>query len=93
MTQVVGQQVVGQNERAWPYTIPCRILEGNNPDLLMMALGDVNTPIAQGTFDPAKDQAILNDGTVKPDYYKKTLELPYYAPIDKTHFPVPPSGW
>jgi len=78
---------------AWPHPIPCRIQDGNNPDLFMMTLGDVDTPLAQGTFDPVKDQVTLKDGTVKEDYYKKTLGLPYYRPIDKTHFALPPSGW
>ncbi|HTY61411.1 MAG TPA: NPCBM/NEW2 domain-containing protein [Acidobacteriota bacterium] len=86
-------QAVGQDRRAWPYPIPCRIQDGSNPDLFLMVLGDVNTSLAQGTFDPAKDQVILSDGTVKPDYYKNTLGLPYYKPIDKTHFALPPSGW
>ena len=84
---------VGQSKRVWPYPIPCRTQDGNNPDLFLMSLGDVNTPLAQGSFDPVKDQVTLNDGTVKPDYYKKALGLPYYSPIDKTHFPIPPSGW
>jgi hypothetical protein len=84
---------LAQNKSAWPYPIPCRIQDGNNPDLFLMVLGDVNTPLAQGTFDPVKDQVTLKDGTVRADYYQKTLDLPYYKPIDKTHFALPPSGW
>jgi hypothetical protein len=33
-----------------------------------MSPGAVTTPLVQGAFDPVKDQATLNDGTVKPDY-------------------------
>ncbi|MBP8302774.1 MAG: NPCBM/NEW2 domain-containing protein [Phycisphaerae bacterium] len=77
----------------WPHPIPCRIQDGGDPDLFMMALGDVDTPLAQGVFDPVQDRVTLKDGTVKEDYYKKTLGLPYYRPIDKTRFPLPPSGW
>ena len=25
--------------------------------------------------------------------FNGALNLPYYAPLDKTHFPLPPSGW
>lgn len=83
----------GQEKQAWPHPIPCRIQDSSNPDLFVMALGNVNTPLAQGTFDPVKDQVILRDGTIKTDYYKNTLGLPFYRPVDKTHFALPPSGW
>jgi hypothetical protein len=59
----------------------------------MMTLGDVETSLAQGSYDPVKDQVTLKDGSVKANYYKEVLGLPYYQPIDKTHFPLPPSGW
>jgi hypothetical protein len=59
----------------------------------MMTLGDVNTALAQGTYDPVKDQVTLKDGTVKEHYYRDTLGVVYYKPIDKTRFPLPPSGW
>ncbi len=85
-------QVAAQNRQAWPYPVPCRIQDSNNPDLFLMSLGDVHTPLAQGTFDPVKDQVTLNDGSIKPDYYKKSLGLPYYRPVDKTHLSLPPSG-
>jgi hypothetical protein len=28
-----------------------------------------------------------------PDYYKKTLGVPFYVPFDDTHFPRPPTIW
>ena len=59
----------------------------------MMVLGDVDTTLAQGTFDPVKDQVTLKDGTVVDNYYKEVLGLPYYQPVDKTDFALPPSGW
>jgi len=82
-----------QDTKVWPYPIPCRITDGNNPDLFIMTLGDVDAPIAQGTYDPAADRVILKDGTIKERYYRDTLGMTYYQPIDKTHFPLPPSGW
>jgi len=30
---------------AWPHPIPCRIQDGTNPDLFVMTLGDVQTPL------------------------------------------------
>jgi len=78
---------------AWPRVIPCRIQDGANPDLLVMTLGNIQTPLADGTFDPIKDTVTLNDGTVKTNYYRDTLGVKYYQPLDKSHFPLPPSGW
>lgn len=58
-----------------------------------MVLGNVETPLADGMFDPAKDEVHLKDGTVKQNYYKDTLGIKYFKPIDKSKFPLPPSGW
>lgn len=82
-----------QSQKTWPYPVPCRIQDSENPDLFMMTLGDVDTTLAQGTYDPVKDQVILKDGTVREHYYRDTLGVTYYEPVDKTHFPLPPSGW
>ena len=78
--------------RAWPHPIPARIRDGNNKDLFIMTLGDVKTALADGTFDPAKDELTLNDGTVMKNYYRDTLRIKFYKPIDKSIFPLPPSG-
>jgi len=83
----------GTPSTAWPQPIPCRIQDGADPDLFVMTLGDVQTPLAQGMFDPVKDQVRLDDGTVKEHYYKDTLGIQTYAPLDKLRFPLPPSGW
>ncbi|MDZ7738507.1 MAG: alpha-galactosidase [Bacteroidales bacterium] len=76
----------------WPYEIPARISDDNNPDLFLMALGDVKTSLANGTFDPVKDEVHLTDGTVIPNWYRDSLGLDYYSPIKKDIFPLPPSG-
>lgn len=77
----------------WPHPIPCRVQDGNNPDLFVMTLGDVNTPIAQAVFYPVEDRVVLKDGTVIEHYYRDHLGIKYYSPIDKTRFPLPPAGW
>jgi hypothetical protein len=58
-----------------------------------MTLGDVHPSIADGTFDPAKDEVRLKDGTTLKNYYRDTLKIKYFQPIDKTRFALPPSGW
>jgi len=77
---------------AWPTTVPCRIKDGRNLDLFLMTLGDVETPLSQGSYDPRTDDVMLNDGTVMRRYFQDTLGIKYYTPIDKSVFPVPPSG-
>lgn len=79
--------------REWPYSFPCRIHEGANRDLFVMTLGDVKTPLAQGTFNPLKDEVTLNDGKVIKNYYRDSLGIKFYKPINKKYFPLPPSGW
>lgn len=79
--------------RSWPHPIPCRISDGANPDLLVMTLGNVDTPIADGVFDPVKDCVTLKDGSRKTNYYRDVLGVKFYQPLDKSHFALPPSGW
>jgi hypothetical protein len=74
-------------------TWPARVHDGANKDVMVMTLGDVSTPIADGVFDPAKDELRLKDGTILKNYFRDTLKIKYFHPIDKTHFPLPPSGW
>ena len=88
-----GGRLAAQTGAAWPHPVPARVRDSENKDLWVMTLGDVKTPLAQGTFDPVKDQVTLKDGTVMKDYYRDTLGMKYYAPLDKTRFPLPPSGW
>src|SRR5581483_10451516 len=80
-------------DRSWPFPIPCRTHDDANPDLLFMTLGEVDTPVAQGIFDPRKDEVQLKDGTVQSNYYRDVLGVKYYQPLDKSRFPLPPSGW
>jgi len=86
-------QARGENALPWPRAVPCRIQASKNPDLFLMALGDVATPVADGTFDPARDEVRLKNGTLKEHYFRDVLGLKYYRPLDKTRFPLPPSGW
>lgn len=78
---------------SWPHPIPCRVQDGANPDLFVMTLGKVETPLAQGVFNPIEDRVTLNDGTVKSNYYRDELGVKFYQPLDKSRFPQPPSGW
>jgi hypothetical protein len=80
-------------ESMWPYAIPCRVDDGDNDDLFVMTLGDVNTELAQGTFDPVKDEVTLKDGARVENYYRERLGVEFYQPIDKSRFPLPPTGW
>src|SRR6185369_4071508 len=78
---------------AQPSVIPCRTKDSSNKDLFVMTLGDVKPSIADGTYDLTRDQVKHNDGSVIDNYYRKTLGLKYFKSIDKTIFPLPPSGW
>lgn len=77
----------------WPRPIPCRIRDGVNPDLFIMTLGNVETPLADGTFDPIQDLVQLKDGTTKTNYYRDVLGVKFYNALDKSKYPLPPSGW
>lgn len=92
-TETPAAQTPPNPDRVWPYPIPCRIQDGANPDLLVMTLGPVSTPLAQGIFDPQQDEVTLNDGTVRSNYYRDVLGVKFYRPLDKSRFPLPPSGW
>jgi hypothetical protein len=77
-----------------PSQLPCRTGDGNhNKDLFVMTLGDVQTPLADGTYNLQKDEVQLKDGTTIKNYYRERLGVKYYKPIDKSIFPLPPSGW
>ena len=79
--------------KSWPKKIPCRVNDSNSPEVLITTLGDVKTPLSQGVFDPKKDEVILEDGTVIENYYRDSLGIKFYRPIDKRYFPHPPAGW
>lgn len=79
----------------WPRTIPVRLEPrgGGRDDLMVTALGEVQTPLADGSFDPVADRVKTTDGRVLEHYYRDSLGITYYEPLDKSIFPVPPSGW
>ena len=86
-------QTATEAVQPWPYSVPCRVQDGPNKDLFVMTLGKVKTSIADGTYDPGKDQVNLKDGNLKENYYRDILGIKYFQPLDKTRFPLPPSGW
>jgi len=79
--------------KSWPFPIPCRIQDTGHPDLFVMTLGDIDTPLSQGLYDPRTDEATLKDGTVKKGLFKDALGVKFFTPLDKTIFPLPPSGF
>lgn len=78
---------------SWPHPFPCRIKGTASDDIMFMSLGNVHTPVAEGIFDPLKDQVLLNNGQKINNYFKDSLGIKFYKPIDKSVFPLPPSGW
>ncbi|HEY2973241.1 MAG TPA: NPCBM/NEW2 domain-containing protein [Pyrinomonadaceae bacterium] len=91
--QIAVAQTATDSKQAWPRPIPVRIRDSGNKDLLVMTLGAVNPVIADGTFDPATDEVRLKGGSSLKNYYRDTLKIKYYKPIDKSRFPLPPAGW
>ncbi|HEX5437315.1 MAG TPA: NPCBM/NEW2 domain-containing protein [Gemmatimonadaceae bacterium] len=77
----------------WPRPVPIRLKPHGRDDLMITTLGEVSTPLADGTFDPVADRVTTADGRVIEHYYRASLGIRYYAPIDKSVFAVPPSGW
>lgn len=76
-----------------PAPFPARMNDGGLRDLFVVTLGSVQTPLAQGMFDPRTDEFTLRDGRTVRNWYRDSLGIAYYAPIDKSVFTVPPSGW
>ena len=77
----------------WPRPIPMRLAPAEDDDLMVMLLGEVSTPLSDGEYDPVADRVTLKDGRTIERYYREALEIPYYRPLDKSVFPLPPSGW
>ena len=46
----------------WPRPVPCRIADGANKDLFIITLGDIDTSLASGVYDPRTDEVRLKDG-------------------------------
>ncbi|MCM3872098.1 MAG: alpha-galactosidase, partial [Pyrinomonadaceae bacterium] len=93
LCQVAAAQTTVKSKQKWPHPIPARVRDSSNKELLVMTLGDVHPAIADGTFDPANDEIRLKDGTTLKNYYRDTLKIKYFRPIDKSRFALPPSGW
>ena len=77
----------------WPHPFPCRVHVDKQDDLFVMTLGDVSTGLSNATFDPQKDEVRLADGNVLANYYRDELGIKYFRPLDKSMFPLPPTGW
>lgn len=90
---VMGMHFSADKPERWPYPVPCRIQDSGHPDLMVMTLGPVNTPLAQGVYDPLKDEVQMKDGRIIRNYFRDSLGIRFYQPIDKSRFPLPPSGW
>ncbi|MBC7187862.1 MAG: NPCBM/NEW2 domain-containing protein [Calditrichaeota bacterium] len=80
-------------ELTWPRPVPCRTADNANPELFVMTLGAVETPLADGIFYPEEDVVRLRDGTEIKDYFRQRHGITHYQPSDKSRFPLPPSGW
>ncbi|MGB2869808.1 MAG: alpha-galactosidase, partial [Bacteroidota bacterium] len=90
---ISGSEAQTDSKKSWPSPIPLRTHDGENKDLFVMTLGDVQTSLANGIYDPSADEVHLRDGSVIRNYFRSTLGVTYFAPIDKAKFPLPPSGW
>jgi len=77
----------------WPRPVPARVAPDSPDGVFVMTLGDVKTPLANATYDPEADRLVRADGAAIERYYADTLGVPFFSPIDKSVFPVPPSGW
>ena len=95
MIQAASSALTGDRalDKTWPRAVPCRVQDGANPDLFLMTLGDVETPLAQGTYDPRTDTVTLKDGTIRNNYFRDALGVKFFKPLDKSIFPLPPSGF
>jgi hypothetical protein len=77
----------------WPKPIPARTRPQGRDEILVTTLGEVKTPLADATFDPVADRLTTAAGDTTEHYFRDTLEIPFYAPVDKSVYKVPPSGW
>ena len=93
-THAVGSSTIAAGPvTPWPRPVPVRLEPQGRDDFMVTTLGEISTPLADGVFDPVADRVTTSDGRVIERYYRDTLGIPFYQPIDKSIFPVPPSGW
>ncbi|MGE0480218.1 MAG: NPCBM/NEW2 domain-containing protein [Phycisphaerae bacterium] len=78
---------------AWPAPVPVRLKPAGRDDLLIMTLGKIQTPLAEGVYDPVADRVTRRDGSTIESYYRRELGVRYFTPLDKSVFPTPPAGW
>ena len=77
----------------WPRPIPVRLKPDGRDEIFVSTLGEVETRLADGWFDPSHDRVETEDGRIIEDYFRQQLEIPFFEPIDKSVFRMPPSGW
>ncbi len=78
-------------DRSRPF--PCRVNDSNSPDILITTLGEVQTPLAQGWFDPEADRVVLKSGEILDQYYSSRLGINYYQPPEGRLPETAPAGW
>jgi hypothetical protein len=88
-----SQASAGGPVTPWPRPIPIRLKPDGRDDLFVVTLGEVETPLADGEFDPVRDRVTIGDERVIENYYQQQLEIPFFQPIEKSVFRLPPSGW
>ncbi len=84
---------VGGPVTPWPRPIPIRLKPEGRDELFVTTLGEVVTTLADGTFDPEQDRVATLGGKVIEHYYRDELGISFFRPLDKSVFPLPPSGW
>jgi len=72
-------------------TLPCRLNDTDTPELMVMTLGEIETPLKQADYDLATDTIRVSGATVR-DYYKRNLGVKYFKPIDPSFLKCA-SGW
>jgi hypothetical protein len=60
---------------------------------MIVALGEIDSPLQQTEFILEEDKIITSGGETINNYFKEKLNVKYFSPVDKTHFKQSPSGW
>ncbi|HEX8549836.1 MAG TPA: hypothetical protein VF691_22940, partial [Cytophagaceae bacterium] len=72
----------------------CRLNDSLNSDVLFLGLGNPDfASIKQGDFDLLNDRILQNGQLIYSDYYKQSLKVKFFKPIDKSAFKRPATGW
>lgn len=77
----------------WPRPVPARLAPEQYDERFILTLGNVETALADGKYDPQTDRFTRDDGSVIEHYYRDLLGVTWFKPLDKSVFPLPPSGW